>query len=139
MNIRGHGVDPGPARLPITVLVADDDEDMRMLVRVTLERSGFEVLEDAIDGPDALAAVAKLEAPPVPTVMVLDNQMPGLTGLEVAEHVLASIPGQRIILFSAYLDPEVRQHAKDIGVSVTIAKTEVYRLPAVIAALAAEP
>jgi len=64
----------------ISVLVADDDADLRLLLRMTLERAGFEVVEEAIDGADALDAVVRLSPPPIPTVMVLDNQMPGLTG-----------------------------------------------------------
>ena len=122
----------------ISVFVADDDADMRLLVRVTLERAGFDVVEEAIDGPDALDAVARLAPPPIPTVMVLDNQMPGLTGLEVAAQVLATTPDQRILLFSAFLDPTVRQRAEEIGVSGCIAKTEVEHLPALIAALASQ-
>ena len=122
----------------ISVLVADDDADLRLLLRVTLERAGFEVVEEAIDGTDALDAVVRLSPPPIPTVMVLDNQMPGLTGLEVAERVLASTPGQRIILFSAFLDQKVRDRAKRLGIKQCVAKTDVHRLPDVIAALASE-
>src|SRR4051812_5516780 len=90
----------------ITVLVVDDEEDLRMLARLVLERAGFEVVEEALDGPAALEAVARLAPPPIPAVMLLDNQMPGLTGLEVAEQVLAFVSGQHIILFSAFLDAD---------------------------------
>lgn len=122
----------------ISVLVADDDADLRLLLRVTLERAGFEVVEEAIDGPDALDAITRLSPPPIPTVMVLDNQMPGLTGLEVAEQVLATHPDQRIVLFSAFLDHAVRERAQGLGISECVAKTDVHRLPAVIAALASK-
>jgi CheY-like chemotaxis protein len=122
----------------ISVLVADDDADLRLLLRVTLERAGFDVVEEAIDGPDALDAIRRLSPPPIPTVMVLDNQMPGLTGLEVAEQVLESTPGQRIVLFSAFLDQRVRERAKQLGIKECVAKTDVHRLPDVIAALASE-
>ena len=122
----------------ISVLVADDDADLRLLLRVTLERAGFDVVEEAIDGPDALDAIRRLSPPPIPTVMVLDNQMPGLSGLEVAEQVLASIPGQRIVLFSAFLDQNVRERARRLGINECVAKTDVHRLPDVIASLASE-
>lgn len=108
-----------------------------MLVRATLERAGFNIVEEAVDGPSALDAMRRLKPPPVPTVLVLDNQMPGLTGLEVAERVLECIPDQRIILFSAHLDDEVCRRAEEIGVSLCVAKTDVHRLPAHIAAVAA--
>ena len=122
----------------ITVLVADDEPDLRALARAVLERAGYEVVEEAIDGDEALAAVIRLDPPPIPTVMVLDNLMPGLTGLEVAERVLAGVPDQRIILFSAYLDADTRKRADEVGVSVCVPKTDVHRLPAVVAALVAE-
>ena len=122
----------------ITVLIVDDEPDMRLLVRVLLERAGLQVVEEAIDGHDALAAVARLTPPPIPTVMVLDNQMPGLSGLDVAERVLAHTPEQRIILFSAFLDADVRRRAQEIGIRICASKTDLDTLPAVIAALAAE-
>ena len=120
---------------PATVLVADDEPDLRMLVRVVLEAAGHQVVEEAIDGEDALTAIARLAPPPVPAVMVLDNQMPGLSGLEVAARVLALTPDQPIVLFSAYLDADVLRRAQEIGIRTCLAKAEVARLPAVIEAM----
>jgi CheY-like chemotaxis protein len=97
----------------ITVLVADDEPDLRLLVRAVVEGAGYEVVEEAIDGDEALAAVTKLDPRPIPTVMVLDNLMPGLSGLEVAERVLKGRPDQRIILFSAFLDAGIRKRADE--------------------------
>ena len=123
---------------PTTVLVADDEPDLRMLVRVVLEAAGHHVVEEAIDGEDALIAIARLAPPPVPAVMVLDNQMPGLSGLEVAARVLALTPDQRIVLFSAYLDADVVRRAREIGIQACLAKADVIRLPAVIEAMVSE-
>ena len=120
-----------------TVLVADDDADLRLLVRVVLEQAGFDVIEEAIDGDTALEAVTRLDPPPTPTVLVLDNVMPGLTGLQVAERVLARVPNQRIVLFSAYLDNDVERRAQEIGVSRCVAKPDVRRLPSILAELTA--
>ena len=122
---------------PITVLVADDEEDMRTLVRVILTRADLEVVAEAIDGPEALDTVRRLKPPPIPTVLVLDNRMPGMSGLEVAELVLEQLPGQPIVLFSAFLTEEIEQQAKDIGIQACLSKTDVARLPKLIAELAA--
>jgi CheY-like chemotaxis protein len=122
---------------PITVLIADDEEDMRVLVRAVLTGRGMHVVEEAIDGDDALAAVQRLHPPPIPTVLVLDNRMPGMSGLEVAARVLEQVPGQRIILFSAYLDAAIEAQAKEIGIQDCVSKDVVIRLPEVIAELAA--
>jgi CheY-like chemotaxis protein len=126
-----------PMSSPITVLVADDEPDMRLLVRVVLERAGLEVVAEAVDGHDALAAVTQL-APPIPTVMVLDHKMPGLSGLEVAACVLADAPEQPIILFSANLSADVQERAHEIGVRSCVPKAAVQTLPALITALATE-
>jgi len=123
---------------PITVLVADDEPDLRLLVRLVVEGAGYRVVAEAVDGDDALAALARLSPPPVPTVMILDNRMPGASGLDVAERVLAQTPEQRIILFSAFLDSTVRERADQLGVRACVAKADVRRLPGVIAAVVGE-
>ena len=121
---------------PVSVLIADDEEDLRALVRVLLTRAGFDVVAEAIDGEEALDQIARLEPPPVPTVLVLDNRMPGLTGLEVAELVSERVPNQRIVLFSAFLDDDVEKRARAVGIRACVSKTNLARLPEVIAAMA---
>src|SRR3954451_23910370 len=121
----------------ITVLIVDDQDDIRVLVRALLERSGMSVVDEAEDGLQALDKVSRLDPPPVPTVIVLDHSLPGLTGLEVAERVLAELPDQRIVLFSAYLDRDVQRQAKAIGVRACVAKTDILQLPEVISELMA--
>ena len=59
-----------------TVLVVDDAPDIRLLVVAILSRQAFSVIE-AGDGVEALAI---LEAAELPSVIVLDVQMPGMDG-----------------------------------------------------------
>ena len=120
----------------VTVLVADDEPDLRVLTHSLLEAAGFEVVEEAVDGEAALAAIERLHPPPVPTVLVLDYLMPGLSGLDVAERVLEHHPDQRIVLFTAYLDAEVQRRADAIGVRC-VSKSKLADLAKVVAALAA--
>ena len=121
----------------ITVLIVDDQDDIRVLVRALLERRGMRVVDEAEDGIEALISVTQLDPPPVPTVIVLDHSLPGMTGLEVAERVLAKLPGQRIVLFSAFLDRAVLSRAELIGVRACVDKTDILRLPEIITDLAA--
>jgi OmpR family response regulator RpaB len=61
-----------------TILIADDDEDLRLLVQVTLENPTYRILT-AADGSKALDAVQQCR----PDLLILDWMMPGLNGCEV--------------------------------------------------------
>lgn len=123
---------------PITVMVADDEDDIRVLVRAMLARHGMDVVEEAIDGVEALTAINRLRPPPTPTVLLLDNQMPALSGLEVAASVLERFPGQRIVLFTAHLTADIKAQAKAVGIRACLSKSAIALLPTLIAQLATE-
>ncbi|HZS24882.1 MAG TPA: response regulator [Gaiellaceae bacterium] len=78
------------------VLIADDDPDIRMLVRLRLERSGYEVVA-ASDGAEALALAGEIS----PDVAILDVTMPGLSGTEVTHALRARSYALPIILLTA--------------------------------------
>lgn len=61
-----------------TLLIADDESGIRSLVKMTLQRKQYEILE-ASDGEEALAMARKHH----PELVLLDVMMPGLTGFEV--------------------------------------------------------
>jgi len=65
-----------------TVLIADDEPNLRLLVSATLISDEFEVLE-AEDGDEAWALIVEHR----PEIVILDLQMPGRTGLELAESI----------------------------------------------------
>jgi DNA-binding response OmpR family regulator len=67
---------------PAKVLVVDDEEPIRTLVRGYLEREGLEALT-AADGPSAVEAVRREQ----PDVVVLDLNLPGLDGIEVCRQL----------------------------------------------------
>jgi DNA-binding NarL/FixJ family response regulator len=108
-------------------LIVDDEDDMRFLVRAVIEAAnhGLAVSGEAADGTSALERWREQR----PEVVVLDQRMPGLTGLQVAERMLAEEPEQRIILFSAYLDPETTAEAERLGVGICLPKSDYDRLP----------
>jgi DNA-binding NarL/FixJ family response regulator len=119
----------------VTVLVADDDPDIRLLVRMTLAADAVPVIGEAADGDDALELYRRLSHTERPTVVVLDNRMPGLSGMDVARRILADVPEQHVVLFSAHLSPPIVAEAEALGIRVCLMKTEYRRLPAMIAAL----
>lgn len=64
------------------ILVADDEPNIRELVRLYLSKEGYEV-ESAVDGPDALDKALRLK----PDLVVLDLMMPRLDGFEVTKGI----------------------------------------------------
>ena len=61
-----------------TIVIADDDEDLRLLVKVTLENPAYNIFT-AVDGTQALEAVNQHH----PDLLIIDWMMPGLNGCEV--------------------------------------------------------
>jgi CheY-like chemotaxis protein len=127
--MNAHAAEPGQ-----TVLLVDDDDDIRDLARLILETDGLTVVE-ASGGAQALEMYLALDPPPVPAAVILDQRMPGLTGLQVAEKMLARNPEQVILLFSAYLDPEMQDAAKATGVATCVSKIDSMQLPSIIRGL----
>lgn len=109
------------------VLIADDTDDMRALLRAVLTSGEFPVVAEAVDGDDALAKWIELRDRPLHAV-VLDHRMPGLTGLEVARKIRAERPDQIVIICSAFLDDDELSRADaELGVPV-IEKAELFTL-----------
>ena len=108
------------------ILIVDDEEGMRVLVRslIQIANHGLSVAGEACDGDEALRRWRDHK----PDVVLLDQRMPGLSGLETAELMLKEKPHQTVILFTAYLNPEVKSAAEHIGVRACVAKTDVERV-----------
>src|SRR3954447_1579364 len=110
-----------PAITP-SVLVVDDEREMRVLAKYMLRKGGFEVVDEAVNGLEALERFVALGPPPVPTVVLLDQLMPGLSGLDAAAQMLARHPSQVIVLFSANLTGQIREQARAIGITACVSK-----------------
>jgi DNA-binding response OmpR family regulator len=82
----------------LRVLVADDDEDILLLVTTRLRRDGFDVVS-ARDGDEALALALEHR----PAVAVLDIGMPGLDGMEVLARIRSheELRATRVLLLTA--------------------------------------
>ena len=80
------------------MLIADDEPSMRLLVRATIESDQYQVLE-AADGDEAWALIRQHR----PSVVLLDVQMPGRTGLEVLSMIRGdpNLATTRVIMLTA--------------------------------------
>jgi DNA-binding NarL/FixJ family response regulator len=95
----------------VRVLVVDDSEDMRFLVRWALERDGsFTVVAEAADGHEAVVAASKHQ----PDVVMLDISMPGMGGLEAMPRIREQSPTSVVVMLSTFA-PEHEQARQSIA------------------------
>jgi CheY-like chemotaxis protein len=79
------------------ILLAEDEAVVRNLVRLMLSNEGYAVLA-ANDGQEALDMCRQFKGPI--HLLLTDQTMPGMTGVELAEQVLKNRPGMKIIIMS---------------------------------------
>ena len=102
---------------PKTILIADDSEIVRTIIRHALERdTDFEICGEAVDGTEAISKAKEL----LPDLIILDVRMPGLNGMEVAGILRYALPKVRIALVTMY--------AEDLGRNFT----SLFRIDAVL-------
>jgi DNA-binding response OmpR family regulator len=95
---------------PARILVIDDDEGMRTLLKDFLEEEGFET-ECASSGFDALQEVAGRHF----DLIITDIGMPGLTGLDILPKIRRLRPGAPIIVMSSFASRHVRRRSLEEG------------------------
>jgi DNA-binding NarL/FixJ family response regulator len=119
---------------PIRVLVVDDYEPFRRLIRSTLEDPSFRIIGEASDG---LEAVQKATLG-LPDLILLDIGLPKLNGLKAAEQIRQVVPQTRILFLSQEPSIDVVQYALSLGALGYLHKTRTHRelLPAIESVLA---
>ncbi|MBI5836219.1 MAG: MASE1 domain-containing protein [Candidatus Eisenbacteria bacterium] len=102
------GADPPPAppaappgRGVETILLVEDEEAVRQLLRRVLEKAGYRVIEAAC-AEDAME-IARAHAQTI-HLLLSDVVMPGMSGTRLAEHMLAERPGLRVLFMTGYTD-----------------------------------
>lgn len=97
------------------VLVVDDDDMIRRLVRTVLEADDLDVVE-APNGDIALQMVESAH----PAIVVLDIMMPGINGVEVCRRVDHSTV--KVIILTARDDPVLEQQCREAGADAFLTK-----------------
>jgi DNA-binding NarL/FixJ family response regulator len=116
------------------VMLVDDQDDIRMLLRMVLTASGaVDHICEAATGAEAIALLEECD----PSIIILDEMMPGMNGVETCSRIMALRPEQRVILCSAYLDADIATRARAAGAIVAVHKDGIRGLPDVIRELAA--
>ena len=114
--VRGHH-----SYVASRILIVDDSPGFRALAAELLAVRGFEVLEEAADGEQALAAVARSR----PDGILLDVNLPGQDGFAVAASLAAACAGTRIVLTSADLGQVPAEVMKTCPAIAFVAKQEL--------------
>jgi CheY-like chemotaxis protein len=113
------------------ILVVEDNDDAREMVRLVLELAGHEVHE-AVDGPSGLATALDVR----PDVALLDIGLPGFDGLEIARRVrLAMGASIHLVALTGYGQPDDRRQALEAGFDAHLVKP--VDPPALLAAIRA--
>ncbi|HWO17446.1 MAG TPA: ATP-binding protein, partial [Kofleriaceae bacterium] len=112
-----EALEPAVPRSPVrslrgteTILVADDDEQLRQVVRQTLEAQGYTVLV-AADGPEAIA-LCERSAGPI-HLLLTDLVMPHMSGRELAGRLASIRPAMKVLYMSGYAEVVTASH--DLG------------------------
>jgi PAS domain S-box-containing protein len=108
-----------PATAPRRVLLVDDSDDLRALLRMRLEnRDGFTVVGEAADGLQAVARATELR----PDLVMLDLAMPRMDGLEALPLLKEAVPGVRVIVLSGFNQAALAQKAVAAGADRYVVK-----------------
>jgi len=106
--------------LATRVLIADDSELVRGLIRRSLEQKpNVEVCAEAGDGQQTIDAALALS----PDLLILDVVMPKLNGIEVASILKRSLPDAKTIFFTMYGD-YVKNVSLAAGVNIVVSKPD---------------
>ncbi|MEJ2715735.1 MAG: response regulator [Deltaproteobacteria bacterium] len=84
------------------ILVCDDEESIRNMMRLTLELDGYQVFT-AADGPSGLETFKKQS----PDIVLLDVRMPGMDGLELLDHIKSIEPDTEVIIITGHGDMQM--------------------------------
>jgi CheY-like chemotaxis protein len=102
------------------ILVADDENSLRTLLRAVIEAGQEFEISEAVDGEDALLQAQKNK----PDIMILDVMMPGLSGFEVCEKIKTDpkLKGIIVIILTAKGQQTDKDWARSVGADYFLTK-----------------
>jgi DNA-binding NarL/FixJ family response regulator len=100
------------------LMVVDDDDGFRTMLRLWLADEDVRVVAEAADGEKAVELAAEAS----PDLIIMDLRMPRMGGLEAARRIKETLPDAQVIMLSAYSDTSLRYAAEDVGVYSYLAK-----------------
>ena len=102
---------------PIRVLIVDDQESVRELIRRQLEKIGHNVVGKASNGLQAI----ELTKSTLPDIVIMDIEMPKMDGLEATREIMDKYP-RPVVLLTSHEDPEMVRRASQAGACAYLLK-----------------
>ncbi|GAA1946721.1 hypothetical protein GCM10009798_02160 [Nocardioides panacihumi] len=103
-----------------TLVIVDDSDEVRSIVRAVLESSGlFEVVGEGADGAEAIAHAYRLQ----PDLLLLDTSMPTMDGLEALPAILTLSPQTRVVIYTGFEERGLADRAREYGAADFIEKS----------------
>ena len=101
-----------------SAIIADDSKPIRAVMKKILAKQGFEVLAEVENGKEAIEKVGEL----TPSLLLLDINMPIMTGTEALPEILDISPETIVIMLSSVSDKAIVANALNEGASNYIVK-----------------
>ena len=115
--------------MSVRFLIVDDSELVRNGLRTIVEaNSDWQVCGEAADGLSGIEMFKSLQ----PDIVILDFQMPGISGLETARRMTAISPAIPIVMFTQHASAELELHAREAGVRAVVSKTNAFAMVGLI-------
>lgn len=111
------------AHVRVRVVVVDDQEEIRDLLRLRLERTGhFDVVGEGGDGQEAIDLCTKHR----PDVVIVDAAMPVMNGLEAVPDIASGSPSTSIVVYTAESGLATRNEAERVGAHAVVGKLDPF-------------
>lgn len=108
--------------MTVRVLVVDDQQTYRDAAQFVIEMSdGFEVAGTAASGEESLGLTEQLS----PDLVLMDINLPGISGLEATRRILSTHPETEVIVFSTHSAADYASRARDAGAIGFISKADL--------------
>lgn len=108
---------------PRRIIVVDDDEGMRVLLRVTIELDErFELAASAANAHELRELLDARDGSLQVDAIVLDHTLPDTDGVELIGELRGRLPDAMLVLYTGWADPEVERRAREHGASLVISK-----------------
>lgn len=106
----------------VDVLIVDDQRPFRTVARSVVGMvAGWRVAAEAETGEQAVAEAGRVQ----PSVVLMDIDLPGISGIEATRRILAAGPGTTVVLLSAYAVDDLPADATDCGAAAYIHKEDL--------------